>query len=204
MSSVFAVVPPHVVVENAFGQEMADQLLAYALTCESAFTNTQVGRHGTTQVAVRRSRKFRDLGPLKADLEARFRAALPAARSILGFDAFGLAALELELAAHGDGDYYRRHIDTFAGVERQNMDRVVTGVYYFHRMPKAFEGGALRLFTLLPPEQGGSWVDIEPLNDSLVLFPSWAPHEVLPVSCTGQEFAQSRFAINCWYKKTLA
>lgn len=105
----------------------------------------------------------------------------------------------MELAAHGDGDFYRRHIDTFIRGEVTGTDRVLTAVYYFHARPKAFTGGELRLHSFRSPDDGGSWVDIEPAHDSLLLFPAWAPHEVRPVSCPGGDFAQSRFAINCWY-----
>jgi asparagine synthetase B (glutamine-hydrolysing) len=40
--------------------------------------------------------------------------------------------------------------------------------------------------------------DIEPIHNSLLMFPSWAPHEVMPVNCPSQRFIDSRFAINCW------
>jgi Rps23 Pro-64 3,4-dihydroxylase Tpa1-like proline 4-hydroxylase len=199
-SNVFAVVPPHVIVANAFGQDMVERLMAHVLAREADFADTQVGSQGATRRAVRRSRKLRELGPIAEALAQRFRAALPAAQAALGMSPFSVAALELELAAHGDGDYYQRHIDTFVGAGRRDMDRVLTAVYYFHRVPRAFSGGALRLCSLLPPEQGGAWIDVEPRSDSLLLFPAWAPHEVLPVSCPGGDFAGSRFAINCWYK----
>jgi Rps23 Pro-64 3,4-dihydroxylase Tpa1-like proline 4-hydroxylase len=29
-------------------------------------------------------------------------------------------------------------------------------------------------------------------------FPSWAPHEVMPISCPSKRFTDSRFAINYW------
>jgi Rps23 Pro-64 3,4-dihydroxylase Tpa1-like proline 4-hydroxylase len=41
--------------------------------------------------------------------------------------------------------------------------------------------------------------DVEPLHNSLVVFPAWLPHEVLKVSCPSGRFADSRFAINCWF-----
>jgi len=41
-------------------------------------------------------------------------------------------------------------------------------------------------------------VNIEPGRNGPLMFPSWAPHEVMPVNCPSGRFADSRFAINCW------
>jgi Rps23 Pro-64 3,4-dihydroxylase Tpa1-like proline 4-hydroxylase len=72
---------------------------------------------------------------------------------------------------------------------------VLSGVYYFHRRPRAFTGGELRLYAIGDPDR---FVDIEPTHNTLLVFPSWAPHEVRPVSCPTGQFMDSRFAINCW------
>jgi Rps23 Pro-64 3,4-dihydroxylase Tpa1-like proline 4-hydroxylase len=102
--------------------------------------------------------------------------------------------VELELVAHGDGAFYRRHIDTQTATERSHI-RVLSGVYYFHRQPKRFTGGALRLYAIGDPQR---FTDIEPTHNTLVVFPAWAPHEVQPVRCPSGQFMDSRFAINCW------
>ncbi len=129
---------------------------------------------------------------------------LPRAIDALGLAPFALAGLSMEMAAHGDSDFYRRHIDTFTGSDRAGRDRALTGVYYFHATPKGFSGGELRLHSIRPAEQGGTFADIEPVHDRLLLFPAWAPHEVRPVSLPDGAFAQSRFAINCWYNREAA
>lgn len=198
---VFMAPPPHMVVKDAFGADMVERLLAFAMACEATFSDTRIGKQGQVEKAIRSSRVCTHFGPLQHDLEQQFIGRMAAAVAALGLSAFALHTLTLELAAHGDGDFYRRHIDTFVGTGRPDSDRVLTGVYYFHAQPKAFDGGVLRLFSILPPEEGGTYVDIEPLNDSLLLFPAWVPHEVRPVFCPGGGFAQSRFAINCWYKR---
>jgi Rps23 Pro-64 3,4-dihydroxylase Tpa1-like proline 4-hydroxylase len=72
---------------------------------------------------------------------------------------------------------------------------VLSGVYYFHRLPKPFSGGALRLHAIGDESR---FADIEPACDTLVVFPAWAPHEVLPVRCPSGAFMDSRFSINCW------
>ena len=199
--SAFAALPPHLVLQNAFDPALVERLLAYVAAREGDFFDTGVGRNGVIDKTVRSSRKIRDFGTLGDALESAFIAALPQAISALGLAPFELAGLSLELAAHGDGDFYSRHIDTFIGEHRQNNDRVLTGVFYFHNQPKAFEGGALRLYSPLPVDKGGSYTDIEPAHNSLLLFPAWAPHEVRAISCKNGGFAQSRFAINCWYNR---
>ena len=104
--------------------------------------------------------------------------------------------------AHNDGAFYKRHIDTQTASERDAI-RVLSGVYYFHAEPKAFTGGALRLYAIGDPDKK-TFVDIEPAHDSLLAFPSWAPHEVRPISCPSKRFTDSRFAINCWmYRERL-
>ena len=45
--------------------------------------------------------------------------------------------------------------------------------------------------------------EIEPRFDRAVFFPSWFPHEVLPVHCGSGAFADGRFAISCWVRKNL-
>jgi SM-20-related protein len=62
---------------------------------------------------------------------------------------------------------------------------------------RSLAGGALRLYAI-GGEADQKFVDIEPLRNSLLMFPSWAPHEVMPVSCPSKRFIDSRFAINCW------
>jgi SM-20-related protein len=201
----FAALPPHLIIDDAFGRDLADRLLAFAQAREEQFAESTFGnRVRKTDIAVRSSRTMRDFGDLTGEVDARFRAMLPRAIGALGLTPFALAGLSMEMAAHGDRDFYRRHIDTFTGSDRAGRDRALTGVYYFNATPKGFSGGELRLHSIRPAEQGGTCTDIEPVHDRLLLFPAWAPHEVLPVSLPGGAFAQSRFAINCWYNREAA
>src|SRR5262249_22274511 len=105
--------------------------------------------------------------------------------------------LETELVAHGDGSFYKRHVDTQTGhYPDVKRIRVLSCVYYFNAKPKAFTGGALRLYALGGQEV--KFVDIEPVYNSLVTFLAWIPHEVMPISCPSRRFIDSRFAVNCW------
>jgi SM-20-related protein len=115
---------------------------------------------------------------------------------------FVLARMEVELAAHGDSAFFRRHIDAPAPDPTNPGKglRMISGVYYFHGQPKGFSGGVLRLYGEGPQ---APFTDIAPTHNSLVAFPSWLPHEVMPVVCPSRRFADSRFAINCWFNGVL-
>ena len=89
-------------------------------------------------------------------------------------------------------------MDTYVGDARRASDRLLSAVYYFHAEPKAFSGGALRLYPFGAKKDEDSFADVQPEQNTLLVFPSWAPHEVLPVSCPSGRFSDSRFAVNCW------
>ncbi len=112
------------------------------------------------------------------------------------------AKIELQLTAHNDGEFYKRHIDTRTGPSDEPTVRLISFVYYCSASPSRFSGGALRLYGF--GENDTRQVDIEPVCDSLVVFPSWAPHEVLPVACESGRFEDSRFAINGWIRRAKA
>jgi SM-20-related protein len=119
--------------------------------------------------------------------------------SSLGMKRFDLAKLEIRLAAHQDGDFFKPHRDTLIGKDRipgANV-RIITAVYYFHRQPKAFQGGVLQLH----PVGDGPLLQIEPKNNRLAVFPSMLMHEVLPVTVPSGEFADSRFSVSCWFDR---
>ena len=99
-----------------------------------------------------------------------------------------------------DGAFFCRHIDTRVHLDPKNHSnpRILSGVYYFHTEPRGFTGGALRLYPAVSTERHR---DIEPQANMLLVFPSWAPHEVLPVQCPSGTLEDSRLAINCWIRR---
>lgn len=190
---------PHRVIRNFLGSDLIGQLLDHAEANRDTFRPTGVGDRKINP-EMRVSLVLRDFGSLRDALEARFLAVMDPTVADLRLSSFDLGRLEIELVAHGDGAFYRRHIDTRTGPSDKTTDRALTGVHYFHAEPKSYSGGELRLHSILPPEQGGQFLDITPEQDMLLLFPSWAPHEVRPVACPSGAFRDQRFAINCWYR----
>jgi predicted 2-oxoglutarate/Fe(II)-dependent dioxygenase YbiX len=193
-----ALIPPHLVLNDFLDRDAAAGVLAYALAREAAFQPTTTGGAAgqRTNPRMRTSLALRDLGPFRAVLSAKMLEHMPEFAARLGVAAVNDARLELELVAHNEGAFYKRHIDTQTASDRDTI-RVLSGVYYFHAEPKAFTGGALRLYAIGDPENR-RFIDIEPINNSLLAFPAWAPHEVMPVGCPSKRFASSRFAVNCW------
>jgi Rps23 Pro-64 3,4-dihydroxylase Tpa1-like proline 4-hydroxylase len=175
---------------------LADALLDYAIANEAAFRPGSVVYGGKDQInpALRNVLKLADLGPYFALLRRRALAAKPALEQKLGVASFPASAFEMEIAAHGDGARFVRHIDTFTGAGRWPRPRVLTLILYLNRRPKQYSGGALRMHAL-----GGPGVrQIVPEHNLLVAFSAAAPHSVETVHSSGGVFADRRFAVNIW------
>jgi SM-20-related protein len=199
----------HYIVEDLLDKAEAADLLAYAIANESMFVSTSVGKSGKVDLGVRRSRRLAELGTFNGNIEFAVQRLVPRLIENLGVTSFRPTGFEIELVAHGDGAFYKKHIDLFTGSNERGgtggADRMISLVYYIHNEPKAFEGGDLRLFTAADPalsdERG--IIDITPTHGTAVAFSSWLPHEVRPVRCPSARFEDSRFAINCWILRHL-
>jgi SM-20-related protein len=193
---LFNAPPAFLQINNWLGPETVARFLAYAIEHRSEFKPSGViTPEGACIDPDRRvSEKLVPVPEIAREIAAHLKQALPDIFAALSAAPF-TPRYEIELVAHGDGAHYKLHQDVRPGVQR---DRTISGVYYFNRQPKAFSGGQLRLHALSESLKPGAFADIEPENDSVVFFPSWFPHEVLPVSCPSGEFMDARFAVNCW------
>ncbi|GAA3997006.1 2OG-Fe(II) oxygenase [Sphingomonas humi] len=205
--------PPVVRVPDFLAGHEHRALLDWVISAKELFRPATITHESKVDPTRRISLTTAKLGGLEPMLRERMLDALPRLMADTGTAGPPPTSLELELAAHGDGAYFRPHTDIQVGRGRHPVgakpgeDRVLSAVYYFHVEPKAFSGGELRLFSFGPtPEDDDNdrtHVDVEPAQNLLVAFPSWAPHEVRPVSCPGNRFEQFRFSLNCWYCRTL-
>jgi Rps23 Pro-64 3,4-dihydroxylase Tpa1-like proline 4-hydroxylase len=203
--------PPWHQFRGFLSDEEHGALLDWTLSNRERFKPAKVAGRGVVP-ETRVADKLSDLGPLKGVFEERLRELTPEVLSRAGSRPFEVEYFELQLAAHGDGAFFKRHSDIpvgpgrkpVGGFEGSGQDRLVSAVYYYHRDPKRFSGGALRLFRFGAADGDGDHVDVEPEQNSLVVFPSWALHEVMPVSVPSGEFADRRFAVNIWLCRTLA
>lgn len=191
--------PLSLVLRDLFEPKIVASLLDYAVSREADFRPAKLGVDRVIP-AYRKSSVIHDLGPFKETFETRILGLAPMLAEKLRMLRVDNPKLQLELVAHNDGAFYKQHIDTLPGTDfAERKTRLISGVYYFHTMPKAFSGGALRIHSLGIEGSGKARiVDYEPHHNSFVAFPSFAPHEVMPVSCPSQRFEHSRFAMNCW------
>lgn len=191
-----APVLPHLRIPDFLTTDEHAALLEWTLANEARFSPAALNG-GMVLPEVRTALSLRDLGPLAPVIEARLRAAVPEWIAALRVTPFAISEVELELAAHNDGAHFTLHSDTYASIEAARGDRMLSAVYYFHRRPTGFSGGCLRLHRL-GAAPGDAGIDIAPDDNSLVIFPSWGPHEVMRVTCPSRAFADSRFAVNGW------
>jgi Rps23 Pro-64 3,4-dihydroxylase Tpa1-like proline 4-hydroxylase len=204
VDTLFIKPAPFGVVRNWLNSQVIEYLLHYLNLNESLFEESTVYRKikniSVIDHTMRRSSTLRDINCLvnQIELGTKIHDMLRTMFETLGNTPFIPSEFEFELAAHGDGAFFSRHIDTFTQTEGFASDRIISAVYYFHALPKAFSGGALRLHALAPSHEQATFADIEPEYNTLVFFPSWSPHEVLPVHVPSGRFMDSRFAINCW------
>jgi SM-20-related protein len=182
-----------------------DALFDWAVAQEADFVASNLA-DGRIDPARRNSLSFpRDrMLPWRDVMVSRLTDLLPQLLAETGMERFALHRIELDALAYRDGAFFQRHIDAvIRSTDEQAADeRILTAVYYFHREPKGFSGGELRLSSIA--RDMPTLRDIVPERNCLVAFPSWTPHEVLPVRCPSGQFADSRFAINLWARRLRA
>jgi SM-20-related protein len=212
-----APMPPHSqfrdFLDSGTRQELLDWVSANRANFVEATVTKSKAEHGNRlDPEVRIALRLGDLGPLEDELGARFLDALPRGMAAIGAQRPEPRSLELEITAYGDGAHFKPHLDIPIGPDRNPLgarkgeDRVISAVYYFHNRPKGFSGGRLRLFRFGSDPSNCAESDsvaIEPIDNSLLLFPSWAQHEVERVSCPSGRFDDYRYAVNCWYCRPL-
>jgi Rps23 Pro-64 3,4-dihydroxylase Tpa1-like proline 4-hydroxylase len=185
-------------------------LLEWTIANRERFEPARMTGH-VVDPKLRVAERLNDLGPHRAVIERRLDEHLADIFRRTGTKPFEIEYLELEVAGHGDGAFLVHHSDIPFGRHRKPLggdkagrqDRLLSAVYYFHREPKCFSGGNLRLYRLGDHSASGDYVELEPLQNSLVVFPSWARHEVRRVSCPDCSFEDYRFAVNAWMCRTL-
>lgn len=192
------IIPPHLVIPNFLAVALVPELVDLVVAQHAAFGHSSV-YDGRIDPSVRKCVSTTDIAEFGPMLRGKLREMLPELMRRLGMPPAVAPMFEFEITAFGDGDFFARHIDVVADDIRAPRDphriRVVNAVYYFYALPKSFDGGALRLYAIADPTRA-QFVDVEPTYNALLLFPSWAPHEVLPVSCPSRRFIDSRFTAN--------
>ena len=189
----------YVQIDNFLTPEEHQHLLDYVLQRESEFVSTQT----STQASDYRKSVVLYAFPEFSNLiSQRIHHLFPDILSKLGLPPFQISQIEAQLTAHNDGNFYKIHNDNGSP---DTATRELTYVYYFHREPKPFSGGELVVYDSKIENnyyvQAETFRTVEPRNNSIVFFLSRYMHEVLPVHCPTQQFADSRFTINGWVRR---
>jgi len=202
-----AVLPAECVVLDEFlAPQEVEELIRFTLAHEADFTASEVispaNEAGAVNYEHRRSRVLMDLEHHQDVMLERIKSALPQVLSKLGMEEFAITGVEAQITASNDGDFFHFHADNASD---RVASRHLTFVYFFHHEPCQFEGGELRIHdTRL--ERGvyvseGHYQTIRPKQNQIVFFPCEMMHEITPVRCSSQRFADSRFTLNGWLRQ---
>jgi Rps23 Pro-64 3,4-dihydroxylase Tpa1-like proline 4-hydroxylase len=195
-----------VILDEFLAPPELDELIRYTLDHEPDFKASEVvsphADHGVVNYRQRRSHVLMEPGPYQEIIRERIQSVLPQVLEKLGMEPFPIASLEVQITASNDGDYFHFHSDN--GSAKVAL-RTLTFVYFFHREPRAFEGGELRIHDARL-ENGryvseGSYQTIVPRQNQIVFFPCQLMHEVTAVNCASGQFADSRFTLNGWLRR---
>lgn len=195
-----------VVLDEFLAPQELEQLTRFTLEREADFHASEVvspeTESGIVNYEHRRSLVLMDLAAHEEIMLARIKSVLPEVLHRLGMEEFDIASVEAQITASNDGDFFHFHSDN--GSEKV-ASRHLTFVYFFHREPKQFEGGELRIHDARLEEghyvSEGSYEAIVPRQNQIVFFPCELLHEITPVNCDSQQFADSRFTLNGWLRR---
>jgi len=195
-----------VVLDEFLAPQEVEELMQYTLLHEAEFRGSEVisptGIPGVTDYSHRRSRVLMDLGRHEEVILNRVHALLASVLEQLGIEEFPITHSEVQITASNDGDFFHAHCDD---AQERIASRRMTFVYFFHREPRQFEGGELRIHDSRrkgeQPLSVGSYQTIVPQQNQIVFFPCSLLHEITPVHCPSRAFADSRFTLNGWLHK---
>jgi Rps23 Pro-64 3,4-dihydroxylase Tpa1-like proline 4-hydroxylase len=195
-----------VVLDEFLAPQELEELMRFTVERESDFSASEVvspsADGGIVNYEHRRSRVLMDLANHQDVMLARIKTVLPQVLDKLDMEEFSIAQVEAQVTATNDGDFFHFHSDN--GSDRV-ASRHLTFVYFFHREPRQFEGGELRIHDARLEDGAyvteGTYQTIVPQQNQIVFFPCELLHEITPVNCASQSFADSRFTLNGWLRR---
>ncbi|MGH9494145.1 MAG: 2OG-Fe(II) oxygenase [Candidatus Sulfotelmatobacter sp.] len=195
-----------VVLDEFLAPQELEELTRFTLGHENDFRSSEVvepdSEGGVVNYEHRRSCVLMDLQQHQTVMLERIKSVLPQVLDQLGMEEFNIADVEAQVTASNDGDFFHFHTDDSS---EQVAVRHLTFVYFFHRVPRQFEGGELRIHDARLEDANyvseGSYQTIVPQQNQIVFFPCELLHEITPVKCSSQAFADSRFTLNGWLRQ---
>lgn len=168
---------PFVLANSAVSKDLHSALLEHAIGQHASASSSQAGVKA-------------ELGELKAPISNAFKVHFEKSRAAFDLPADDTFDLDCELFALGD---------TQALSIEGRREHVLSFVYHFFRQPKAFERGGVRLFDGQTQDgmsrASGTFRDLEPTDNVLLIFPSSVVSAGLPVHCKSSAMEDRLFAI---------
>ena len=193
---------PFVRLTNFLTPAQQNRLWTQIPAARERFVPAKVGKddlnHKVRTAWVANRRVVRDVRPW---FGPKLRSVLPHIRTRLRMATLHRYRIEMDVTVHLGGEFYKMHRDN--SEEGKSRLRKLSYIYYFHRQPRRFAGGDLLLYDTDPATSRGTataFTRIEPLHNSLVVFPSDAYHEITPVECDTRDFLDGRFTVNGWVR----
>ncbi|ABD00658.1 2OG-Fe(II) oxygenase [Synechococcus sp. JA-3-3Ab] len=186
-------------VDNFLPRDKNQQLLEYAIANEGRFVPS---RNSADDSEYRRSWVLYDFPEFSGVILHYVQMLIPQVLKSLKMEPFPIAYIECQMTAHNHGNYYKVHNDNGSPDAKE---RELTYVYYFYREPKQFSGGELLIYDSEVRNnmyvKADTYKTYVPANNTIIFFPSYLMHEVLPVTCPSRQFADSRFTVNGWVRR---
>ena len=189
-----------VALNDLLEREDVEGLLRYALSRERDFgevrTIAPAAEGESIDFEQRRVRQITDLGPHTRVVHDRVRAVVPGVLNALNIKPATGSAIEARVLSLNDGE----SVTLGAGPAAESI-RQVTFVYFFHREPRRFEGGTLRLRDAAAPSSAERAAEKERLitgemrNNSIVFLSPGVEAAIGRVDVRSRKFADSAFAI---------
>jgi SM-20-related protein len=194
-----------VVLDEFLSPQEVAELMQFTLDHQADFETSEVisptADDGIVNYEHRRSRVLMDLGRHQDLILNRIKSALPDILKKLDMEEFTIRDVEAQITASNDGDFFHFHNDNG---NVPVASRHLTFVYFFHREPKQFAGGELRIHDARLEANGyeseGSYQAIVPGQNQIVFFPCELMHEITAVECPSKAFSDSRFTLNGWLR----
>jgi SM-20-related protein len=193
---------PYIRIPQFLTVEENRRVFDYAIQHQLNFVASKVV---TNEADYRKSMILPKFDELEIDLEGQLREILPEVFTRFGMITPPLVVFEKQLTTHNDGGYFKIHNDNGSP---ESASRLLTYVYYFQRDLAAFTGGQIRIYDSKVVDNtcvaADTFVDLQPENNMVLLFPSRLLHAVMPIRCPSRQFADGRFTLNGWIRDSAA
>jgi hypothetical protein len=169
---------PYLLLDNFIEAPVHAELLRFVRAHEAEFA-ADFGRPAAVP----------GFGPFADLFRDSLRSLVPQLVTAFGIGEFQAGDIDCALAAQRDGA-------ALGLLQAEGSAPVISYLYWFQGAVDGFSGGAFRLYGGRVGDgrpEGAALAEIEPRDNSILLFPSHCPYEVRPLRCPSARFADARF-----------